>query len=122
MRTFSTYALSALTNNKKQLRFALIQLYGIGRAKASFICSLLGVSPFIKVNQLTRFQTDELNKIISSNFLIELELKRIVQTDIRRLVTIGCYRGLRHIAGLPLRGQRTHTNAKTARRLQLKLR
>nr|YP_010736390.1 ribosomal protein S13 [Zygnema circumcarinatum]QKQ14719.1 ribosomal protein S13 [Zygnema circumcarinatum]WEL36363.1 ribosomal protein S13 [Zygnema circumcarinatum] len=103
--------------NTKVLR-SLIQLFGIGRNKALQICDQLGISDTIKGNQLTRIQLDQLMKIISQHYLIDTELKRIISNDIQRYIAIGAYRGLRHNNGLPVRGQRSHTNAKTCRKTQ----
>ncbi|PTQ37848.1 hypothetical protein MARPO_0055s0103, partial [Marchantia polymorpha] len=80
------------------------------------VCDQLGLS--IKVNKLTKYQFDQILKIISQNYLVDSELKRVIKRDIKPLISIGCYRGFRHNAGLPLRDQRTHTNAKTCRKLR----
>jgi ribosomal protein S13 len=72
----------------------------------------------IKVNKLTKYQIDQIIKIISQNYLIDLELKRVIQRDIKQLMNIGCYHGFHHNVGLPLRGQQTHTNAKTCRKFR----
>jgi small subunit ribosomal protein S13 len=95
---------------------ALTQLFGIGPNKALQICDKLGISDTLKVNQLTRIQLDQIMQIISQHYLIDSELKKIIQNDIQRFIAIGSYRGFRHNAGLPVRGQRTHTNAKTCRK------
>lgn len=99
----------------KKIRIALTQIFGIGFNKANQICEKLGLSELYKVHQVTKNQMDQIIKHFSQNYLIDSELARIIQNDIKRLIHIGCYRGLRHNQGLPLRGQRTHTNAKTSR-------
>lgn len=95
---------------------ALTQLFGIGPNKALQICEKLGISDTMKVNELTRIQLDQIMQIISQHYLIDSELKKIIQNDIQRFIAIGSYRGFRHNARLPVRGQRTHTNAKTCRK------
>lgn len=100
----------------KKIRIALTQIFGIGSNKANQICDQLGLSDMYKVGQLTKNQIDQIMKLLSQSHLIDSELVRIIQNDIKRFIEIGCYRGLRHNEGLPLRGQRTHTNAKTSRR------
>nr|YP_009755727.1 ribosomal protein S13 [Roya anglica]QIQ22966.1 ribosomal protein S13 [Roya anglica] len=111
-----TYILGTNLNPKKKIKFALSQIFGIGSNKASQICDKLGLSNTFKVSHLTKYQIDEIISIITQNYLIDSELKRIIQKDIKRLIFIGCYKGFRHNEGLPLRGQRTHTNAKTSRK------
>ncbi len=100
----------------KKIRIALTNIFGIGFKKANQICDKLGISETYKVNQLTKNQIDQIIKIFNQSYLIDSELLRIIQNDIKRLIYIGCYRGFRHNEGLPVRGQRTHTNAKTSRR------
>lgn len=103
----------------KKIRIALTQIFGIGFNKANQICDKLGLSELYKVQQVTKNQMDQIIKQFSQNYLIDSELTRIIQNDIKRLIHIGCYRGLRHNQGLPSRGQRTHTNAKTSRRITI---
>jgi small subunit ribosomal protein S13 len=100
----------------KKIRIALTKIFGIGLNKANQICDKLGLSDTYKVNQLTKNQIDQIIKIFNQSYLIDSELLRIIQNDVKRLIHIGCFRGLRHNEGLPLRGQRTHTNAKTSRK------
>jgi small subunit ribosomal protein S13 len=102
--------------NKALLKVALTLIHGIGAKKALLLCDQLGLSTQIKVNQLTRTQIDQLVQLITQNHLIDTELNKLVFNDIKRLKQIGSYRGLRHNTGLPLRGQRTHSNAKIARK------
>nr|YP_009531827.1 ribosomal protein S13 [Leiosporoceros dussii]AXZ70973.1 ribosomal protein S13 [Leiosporoceros dussii] len=113
-----SYILGSNSISNKQIKIALIQIFGIGPKKAIQLCYRLGLSENIRVNKLTSYQIDEILKIMSQNYLVDSELKTVIQRDIKRLISIGCYRGFRHNAGLPLRGQRTHTNAKTCRRFQ----
>ncbi|BDD77345.1 ribosomal protein S13 (mitochondrion) [Marchantia polymorpha subsp. ruderalis] len=113
-----SYILGTNLNSNKQVKIALTRIFGIGPKKAIQVCDQLGLSDTIKVNKLTKYQFDQILKIISQNYLVDSELKRVIQRDIKRLISIGCYRGFRHNAGLPLRGQRTHTNAKTCRKLR----
>jgi len=103
-------------NIKKKVYVALTSIYGIGAKKAILLCDQLGLSDKITINELTKTQIDQLVQLMTQNHLIDSELKKLVLNDIKRLKQIGSYRGLRHNAGLPLRGQRTHTNAKTARK------
>ena len=112
------YILGANLAPTAQIRIALSRIHGIGSSKSSQACDQLGLSSTVKVNQLTRIQIDRLIQLIAQNHLIETELKRLVYNDIKRLQQIGAYRGLRHSVGLPLRGQRTHTNAKTSRKFK----
>jgi small subunit ribosomal protein S13 len=100
----------------KKIRIALTKIFGVGLKKANQICDKLGISETYKVNQLTKNQIDQIIKIFNQSYLIDSELLRIIQNDVKRLIHIGCYRGFRHNEGLPLRGQRTHTNAKTSRK------
>jgi small subunit ribosomal protein S13 len=111
-----SYILGTNLNPTKKVRIALTQIFGIGPNKALQICDKLGISDTVKVTQLTKNQIDQIIKIINQSYLIDSELKRIIQRDVKSCLQIGCYRGFRHNEGLPLRGQRTHTNAKTCRR------
>lgn len=100
----------------KKIKIALRYVYGIGPYKAMVICKEAGVDPEKRTNELTE---DESSSIIgiTKNYLLEGDLRAKVMMDIRRLISIGCYRGQRHKQGLPVRGQRTHTNAKTSKKL-----
>ena len=100
----------------KKIRIALTQIFGIGINKSNQICDKLGLCETSKVNQLTKNQIDQLLKLFHRSYLIDSELLRIIQNDVLRLIHIGCFKGIRHNDGLPVRGQRTHTNAKTARK------
>ena len=98
---------------EKRLEIALTYIYGIGRSRADEILAATGISPDIRVKDLTDEQLVPLRDYIEAQFKIEGDLRREVQADIRRKVEIGSYQGLRHRRGLPVRGQRTHTNART---------
>ncbi|MGN6244666.1 MAG: 30S ribosomal protein S13 [Motilibacteraceae bacterium] len=98
---------------EKRLEVALTYIYGIGRPRALEILQATGVSPDVRVRDLSDDQLIPLRDYIEANFKVEGDLRREVAADIRRKVEIGCYQGLRHRRGLPVHGQRTHTNART---------
>ena len=98
---------------EKRLEIALTYIFGIGRSRADEILAATGISPDLRVKDLTDEQLVPLRDYIEAHFKIEGDLRREVQADIRRKVEIGSYQGLRHRRGLPVRGQRTHTNART---------
>ena len=97
----------------KRVEISLTYIYGIGRTRADEILNATGISPDLRVKDLTDEQLVPLRDYIEANFKIEGDLRREVQADIRRKVEIGSYQGIRHRRGLPVRGQRTHTNART---------
>jgi small subunit ribosomal protein S13 len=97
----------------KRIEVALTYIYGIGRSRAAEILAATGVSPDLRVKDLTDAELVPLRDYIEGNLKVEGDLRREVAADIRRKVEIGCYQGLRHRRGLPVRGQRTHTNART---------
>ena len=97
----------------KRIEIALTYIYGIGRKTASNICAQTGVDPDIRVRDLSEDDTAKLRDYIDKNCHVEGDLRRDVAFDIKRLIEIGCYRGVRHRKGLPVRGQRTKTNART---------
>lgn len=97
----------------KRIEIALTYIYGIGRATAQKILDQAGVSYDIRAKDLTDDQISRIRDIIDKNYKVEGDLRREVALNIKRLMEIGCYRGLRHKLGLPVRGQRTHTNART---------
>src|SRR5690606_2419520 len=97
----------------KRLEIALTYIYGIGRTRAQEILQATGVSPDLRVHQLTDQELVPMRDYIEANFKIEGDLRREVQADIRRKEEIGCYEGIRHRKGLPVRGQRTRANART---------
>ena len=97
----------------KRIEIALTYIYGIGRKTATDICKATGVNPDIRVRDLTEDDASKLREYIDHNCRVEGHLRRDVAFDIKRLIEIGCYRGLRHRKGLPVRGQRSKTNART---------
>jgi small subunit ribosomal protein S13 len=97
----------------KRVEVALTYIYGIGRSRAREILQSTGVDPNTRVRNLTEEEVTRLREVIDRNYKVEGDLRREVAMDIRRLIEIGCYRGLRHRKGLPVRGQRTRTNART---------
>ena len=99
----------------KRVEIALTSIYGIGLSSAQKILNAVDVDPSIKAKDLTKAQVKSLSDYIAANFKIEGDLSRKIKGDIKRLVEIGCYRGARHRASLPVRGQRTKTNARTRR-------
>ncbi len=99
--------------SSKKLEIGLTYIYGIGRKTAKDICNMTGISSDLKVSELNESQVIHLRETIEKTYLVEGDLRREVNTNIKRLVDIGCYRGLRHRKGLPARGQRTHSNART---------
>jgi len=98
---------------EKRLEIALTYVFGIGRSTAQLICEHTGIDPNTRVRDLTDEEVNKIRAWIDSNAKVEGDLKRDIQQDIKRKMEIGCYQGLRHRRGLPVRGQRTHTNART---------
>jgi small subunit ribosomal protein S13 len=99
--------------NQKRLEIGLTYIYGIGLSTAQQVCAALGLSPDEKIRDLTDDEVTKLREYIDGNLTVEGDLRRERTQAIKRLSEIGCYRGLRHRRGLPLRGQRTKTNART---------
>ena len=99
--------------NDKRVEIGLTYIYGIGRVRSNKILAATGINPDTRVKDLTETDVANIRKYIESNFTVEGELRRDVALDIKRLKEIRCYRGLRHIANLPVRGQSTKTNART---------
>jgi len=97
----------------KRLEVALTYIFGVGRTRAKEALTATGVSPDLRVKDLGDDELVKLRDYIEANFKVEGDLRREVQADIRRKIEIGCYQGLRHRRGLPVRGQRTKTNART---------
>src|SRR5690606_18715751 len=97
----------------KRVVIALTYIYGIGRTRAQTIVQETGINPDTRVRDLTEEEVNRLREFIDKNYTVEGDLRREVQTNIKRLIDIGSYRGLRHRRGLPVRGQRTRTNART---------
>ena len=98
---------------EKRIEIALTYIYGIGRTSATKILAEAGVNPDIRVKDLSEEDEGKLRDIIGRDYVVEGDLRRNVAMDIKRLSEIGCYRGIRHRKGLPVRGQRTKTNART---------
>ncbi len=98
---------------QKRVEIALTYIHGIGRTKASEICQKVGIPRERRVNELTDDEVVRIRESIDREYLVEGDLRREVAMNIKRLMDLGCYRGLRHRKGLPVRGQRTHTNART---------
>ena len=98
---------------EKRLEVALTYIYGIGRSASQKILSEANVSPDVRVKNLTEDEVNRLRRVIEGQFRVEGDLRRDGSINIKRLIDIGCYRGMRHRRGLPVRGQRTHTNART---------
>jgi small subunit ribosomal protein S13 len=97
----------------KRVVIALQYIHGIGPAKAKQIVEAVKIPPERRTNQLTDSEVGQIRDIIDRDMLVEGDLRREVAMNIKRLMDLGCYRGLRHRRGLPVRGQRTHTNART---------
>lgn len=98
---------------EKRVEIGLTYIYGIGLTTAKQILIATGVDPNTRVKDLSEEETVKLREHIDKNLMIEGDLRRETSMNIKRLMEIGCYRGLRHRRGLPVRGQRTHTNART---------
>ncbi len=97
----------------KRVEVALTYIHGIGRTKARELCGSLGIDEGRRVNDLTDAEVLRVREYIDANLQVEGDLRRETSMNIKRLMDLGCYRGLRHRRGLPVRGQRTHTNART---------
>lgn len=98
---------------QKRVEIALTYIHGIGRTKAAEICAKCNIPTERRVQDLTEAETMQIREIIDHDYVVEGDLRREVAMNIKRLLDLGCYRGLRHRRGLPVRGQRTHTNART---------
>ncbi|HEY74044.1 MAG: 30S ribosomal protein S13 [Chloroflexi bacterium] len=99
----------------KRVEIGLTYIYGIGRTLSGEILRKAGIGPDRRVNDLTESDVAALREVIDRGYQVEGDLRRELQTNVRRLIDIGCYRGLRHRRSLPVRGQRTRTNARTRR-------
>tara|TARA_B100001540_G_scaffold123702_1_gene110290 strand:- start:1965 stop:2345 length:381 start_codon:yes stop_codon:yes gene_type:complete len=97
----------------KKVNVALTYIFGIGPKRASEICLKASVDQTKRVNELKEDEVTKIRELIENNFTVEGDLRREISMDIKRLTDLGCYRGLRHRKKLPVRGQRTHTNART---------
>lgn len=98
---------------QKRAEIGLTYIYGIGRSRANTILTEADVSTDKKIRDLSEEELNKIRAIIDQQGMVEGDLRKQIQMDIKRLMDIGCYRGLRHRKGLPVRGQRTHTNART---------
>ena len=98
---------------EKRIEIGLTYIYGIGRKSAKDILAMANIDPDIRVKNLTEDDEAKLREVIAAGYTVEGDLRRDVAMDIKRLTEIGCYRGLRHRKGLPVRGQRSKTNART---------
>ncbi len=97
----------------KHIEISLTYIFGIGRTSARKICDRAGIDRYTKTERLSDGEVVQLREIIESDYRVEGDLRRTISQNIKMLMDIGCYRGLRHRRGLPVRGQRTHTNART---------
>ena len=97
----------------KRIEIALTYVYGIGSTRAKKICKEAELEPNKRVNNLTEDELTKIRDIIDKKYTVEGDLRREISVNLKRLVDLGCYRGLRHRKGLPVRGQRTNTNART---------
>ena len=97
----------------KRVEIALTYIFGIGTIRAKKICKEAKLDPSKRVNSLTEQELTAIRDLIDKNYVVEGDLRRDNAVNLKRLVDLGCYRGLRHRKGLPVRGQRTHTNART---------
>jgi small subunit ribosomal protein S13 len=98
---------------EKRLEISLTYIFGVGRSTAKVVCEGTGISPDTRVRNLTEDEVARLRAFIDANLKVEGDLRREIAQDIKRKIEIGCYQGLRHRRGLPVRGQRTRTNART---------
>ena len=98
---------------EKRLEISLTYIFGVGRTRSKEICGAVGISPDTRVRDLTEDEVAQLRTYVDGNLKVEGDLRREVNQNIKRKMEIGCYQGLRHRRGLPVRGQRTHTNART---------
>ncbi len=97
----------------KRIEIALTYIYGIGRSLSNKVLESAGVNPDIRTKDLSESEVGKIRELLDKNYTIEGDLRKEISMNIRRLMDLGCYRGLRHRKGLPVRGQRTSTNART---------
>jgi small subunit ribosomal protein S13 len=97
----------------KQVQISLTYIFGVGRTKAVEICEATGIDPVARVRDLTDEAVTKIRAFIDENYKVEGDLRREISQNIKRKMDIGCYQGIRHRRGLPVHGQRTHTNART---------
>jgi small subunit ribosomal protein S13 len=109
---------SKLPENKS-VHFGLVSIYGIGKSRSLLICKKAGLSLNLKIKDLSSSQINQISKIVeSSNYVLSNDLKRLLLLSKQRLIAIKSYKGLRRKKGFPVRGQRTHTNARTAKKIR----
>jgi small subunit ribosomal protein S13 len=99
--------------NKKRVEIGLTYIYGIGRTRSLSLCNRAGIDPDKKVADMTEEETNHIRQILEEEGAVEGDLRKELSMNVKRLMEMGSYRGLRHRRGLPVRGQRTHTNART---------
>jgi len=112
------YILNTHLNLRKKIFIALNDIYGLGNHTCLQLCDLLGISKEKRLKQLSEFQLETLTQLVNQNYHTGSEIKRTTLKNLQRLVKIACYRGFRHTEGLPVRGQRTHGNSKTRKKLK----
>jgi small subunit ribosomal protein S13 len=112
-----TFVVGVNIPDAKSILIALTYIYGISKYKAARVCSAVSIDPSTRVRDLDEGHFKNISSFISKNYVIEGELRRSVRFRIKHLMDIGCYRGLRHRRGMPVRGQKTQNNAKTRRAL-----
>lgn len=103
--------------DSKKVRYALTTIFGIGFSNANKICNFLNIPQTVKVSELTEFQKQTLSNYLKQNFLVETKLKQKIHENIETFITINSVKGFRHRSKLPVRGQRTHSNAKTCKKI-----
>ena len=118
IRKVMVYILNTNLNQKKKLFLALTEVYGLGRHTSSQLCDVLGVSGDRRLKQLSSKQIEYLIQLVNQNYSLAAEIKRSRMKNIQRLIKIASYRGFRHTEGLPVRGQRTHGNSRTRKKLK----
>lgn len=99
--------------DNKRLEISLMYIYGVGRKLSNEICAKLGLNPNMRAHKLNEDEIAKINALLTSQYTVEGDLRRQIQNNIKRLISIHCYRGSRHRLGLPVRGQRTRTNSRT---------
>lgn len=112
------YVLNTHLNTQKKMKTALREIYGLGLHTCYQLCDLVGVSSERRLKQLSSKQLELLTHLVNQNYTISGEVKRATLRNIQRVIKIASYRGFRHTEGLPVRGQRTHGNSRTARKLK----
>jgi small subunit ribosomal protein S13 len=113
------YFLNTNLNTKKKVYIALTKIYGLGKYQCSQICDELGISSEKRIKQLTQTELEKLTNFITQNYVTGIDIKRSTLQNVQRLIKIGTYRGFRHIDNLPVRGQKTHGNSRTVKKLKI---